>query len=274
VSAVREVVDGADALTPGDHSAHVFWPAMFVFAFILAPLFVVVGISFTASVHITFPPEGFSLRWYRVVLTESDWVGALVNSTIAGALVAVTSAIVGTAGALAIHRGNFKHEMPIYLFLLSPMMIPRIVLAIGIFNLFLALQLTGSFLGITLGLATITIPYTVITVSASLSTLSESVVEAARVHGANSRRAFARVIVPNILPGILSGAIFSFIIAWNDYIIAVYISGSKTLLPITIFNSLRVRVSPAIGAIGTLVIAIGFGMTLLVIQIDERYDFV
>jgi len=258
-------------LTPGDHTPVVFWTSMLIFAFILAPILIVIAVSFTSSEFISFPPEDISLKWYRTVLTDPNWVGPMRNSVITGALVAVLSTICGTCGTIALNRSNIPLKNAVYTFLITPMMVPRIVLAISTFNVFMAANLTGSFLGLTLALTTITTPYSLITTMASFSSLDESTTEASRIHGATRLQTFRHVTLPTILPGMISGAVFSFIIAWNDYIIAVYVSGTKGMLPITIFQSLRYRVSPSIAAVGGVVIGVSVLLSVLVFIFDERY---
>ena len=260
-----------ESVTPGDHTPLVFWMSMLIFVFILAPILIVIAVSFTSSEFITFPPDSLSLRWYRTVLTDDSWIGPMRNSVITGVLVAILSTICGTCGTIALNRSDIPLKNALYTFLITPMMVPRIVIAISIFNVFMAANLTGDFLGLTLALTTITIPYSLITTMASFSSLDESTTEASRIHGATRLQTFRHVTFPTILPGMISGAVFSFIIAWNDYIIAVYISGTKGMLPITIFQSLRYRISPSIAAVGTIVIGVSVLLSVLVFIFDERY---
>jgi putative spermidine/putrescine transport system permease protein len=179
--------------------------------YLLAPTLVIVPMSFTEAEILSFPPQGLSLQWYEHMLTDHQWSTAMVNSLIVAVLTAALATVLGTLAALGLSRGRFPGRSLVNGLVLSPLIVPVVVIAIGMFGLFVQWKISGSVLGLVLAHTALALPFVVVNVGTSLQTMDRNLELAAANLGANPRRSFMHITLPIILPGVVAGAIFAFI---------------------------------------------------------------
>ncbi|MDA1044012.1 MAG: ABC transporter permease [Verrucomicrobia bacterium] len=196
------------------------------------------------------------------MLTDADWRNAAFTSLRIAAIVTPISLILGTLAALGLDRGPMRGRNFVYALLISPMILPHIVLGLGIFRIALQLNIDDSLLAIVPAHLTITIPFVVISVGASLQSFDESLEKAARNLGATPLQALWHVTLPIIRPGLVGGGIFAFIMSFDEFIITYFLAVQTRTLPLDIFASLRYQVSPSIAAVSTLTIAVSAALTV------------
>lgn len=228
-----------------------------VLVFLLLPTVLVVPMSFGTNPYLEFPPTGFTLHWYKVYFTDRDWMGATLFSGRIASLVAFSATVIGTLAALALIRGRLRGRAALELLIISPVIIPTIVIAIATFLFFARLQMIGNLLAFVLAHTVLAVPYVVLTVSAALSRVDVDLDLAAMGLGASRAEAFVRVTLPLILPGVISGAVFAFIISFDEAVVSFFLSSvhDKTL-PRLMFENIQLRLTPTIAAVSTLLTAL------------------
>lgn len=248
-----------------------------VFAFLLAPLAILLLTSFTASRTVEFPPAGLSLRWYatlidalqgkpgtRIGLTPSIWFSIRL-----GVSVAALSVVTGVLGALALHKYRFWGKQIFHNLFLLPLTFPQLVIGVALLLMFSELHLFSSnrYARLLIGHVIIAVPYVILTVGASLAVYEEDVEEAARSLGANAVQTFWHITLPLIRPGIIAGAIFAFITSFTQFTISYFLfAGSSIPLPIWLYDFISHGHDPLLAAISVFLIA----MTCLVVFVLER----
>lgn len=239
------------------------WAAL-VGAVLVAPTLIVVPLSFAGSRSFVFPPQGWSLQWYRNFFTDPGWRGALLTSLEIAVLVAVLATVLGTTAALALDRGRVPGAGVVHAVLLAPMVVPQIVAAIGVYSVFLQWRLSGTLAGFVLGHTTLAVPFVVVAVSASLRGYDRRLDLAAASLGASPLATFRRVTLPAVLPGVLSGMVFAFVTSLDEVVVALYLQ-SPTLhtLPVQMFSSVTVETDPTIAAASSLVLVVTTALILL-----------
>jgi len=230
----------------------------------------VIPMSFNGADYLSFPPHSFSLRWYRSFLLDESWLAATWLSI----RVAVFAALLAsTAGTLASYS-LFKYAVPgrrvIVAVLMTPLIVPAIVMGVCLYDLFVRWRLIGSPLGLTLGHAVVAIPYVIVAVSASLSKFDPALERAAHSLGASGWTTFRRITLPLIAPGVLSGALFAFIHSFDEVVTSIFISGYVTrTLPLKMWENVRHEVDPTIAAISAIMLMLLF-VWLIVSQLRAR----
>lgn len=252
----------------------VFWAiCLLIFSYLVFPLLIVIPISFSASEFLRFPPEGFSLRWYTEFFSTDEWLDPTLVSLKVAALTTILATITGTLASFGIVRGRFRGKGFVQAFIISPMIMPHIIIAIGVYFLFAKLHLIGKTLGLVLGHLPLTIPFVVVTVSSSLYGFDTSLEAAAQTMGANRLKTFLLVTYPLIQPGVLAGALFAFIISFDELIVALFICGTRSVtLPKRMYDSLRFEISPAIAAISTLLVLLAILVLVGATMLKRRAD--
>ncbi len=218
--------------------------------FILAPLLVIAAVAFTSANFVSFPPPGWSLRWMVKVLADDSFMRALANSILLGFTAALLAASIATPAALALARGGFRGAAELESFLLSPLSLPALILAIALLFYFARIGLGGSFAALIIGHAIIVLPYMLRTVLAVYRGLDPAVEEAALVLGASPARVFLHVTLPLIRPGIVAGALLAFLVSFDEVAVALLLSSASSMtLPVAILNHVAHNYDPAIAAI-------------------------
>ncbi|MXN50724.1 ABC transporter permease subunit [Shinella sp. AETb1-6] len=233
-----------------------FWLIVSLTAlFLLLPTLIIVPMSFTTTTTLEFPPVGFTLDWYGKVIGAADWQSALINSLVVAIAAAALATVVGTAAALALHAHRFPGKAVVMGLLLSPMVTPVIVLAVGMYMVFSGWGLVATRLGLVLAHTVLAIPFVVVSVLASAGMVNPSLVPASLGLGASRWFTFRRVTLPLIMPGVLSGAVFAFITSWDEVVIALFLADAQTrTVPIMIWNQVRTNLDPATAAVAAILI--------------------
>jgi putative spermidine/putrescine transport system permease protein len=221
--------------------------------FLIAPMVIVVIISFSSAPFLMFPPPGFSLQWYHKLFADPAWVDSLTASVEIVVPTGILAMILGTAAALGLSRSNIPGKKLIMGLLMAPIVVPVIIIAAAIFGAFRFWNLNGTLTGFILAHTMLTVPYVVSTVLASLQMVDEQYEKAALTLGASPWVAFRRIIFPLILPGVLSGLLFAMVISFDELIVSLFI-GSPTFRPVTVqmWSDVMGDINPTIAAIGTL----------------------
>ena len=235
-----------------------------IIIFLIAPMVIVVIVSFSSAPFLTFPPPGLSLQWYRKLASLPVWLDAISTS----ATIMVPSALIatgaGTAAAVGLARGRVPGASAIASLIMAPMVVPVIITAAAMLGVFRAWGLQGTLLGLILAHATLAIPYVVFTVLAAMRLVDDQLESAALTLGATHWRAFWRVTFPLILPAVLSGLLFAMVISFDELVVSIFLS-SPTVRPVTVqmWSDVRGDVDPTIAAIGALLLAFSVGVLLL-----------
>jgi putative spermidine/putrescine transport system permease protein len=245
----------------GGFRAQSVWQALrlavtaLLLVFLVAPMIIVVIISFSSAPFLTFPPPGFSMQWYRNLFADSAWADSLTTSVEIVIPTGVLAMTIGTAAALGLARSRFSGKNVIIGLLMSPIVVPVIIIAAAIFGVFRIWDLTGTLTGFILAHTVLTVPYVVSTVLASLQMVDEQYENAALTLGASPWIVFRRIVLPLILPGVLSGLLFAMVISFDELVVSLFIS-SPTLRPVTVqmWSDVLGDINPTIAAIGTLLL--------------------
>jgi putative spermidine/putrescine transport system permease protein len=239
--------------------------AWFVLSFLALPAFAVIPVSFTDTRYLALPQEHWSLQHWRTFLSSQDWIDSIGQSLWIAVVSTVLSVTAGTLCAIGCWRLSSGLSEKIRGLMILPMAVPTIVYALGIYRLYVDLDLVGTALGVILAHAVTGLPFVVLTVSASLSNLDPRLEQAARGLGASVRQTLRYVIVPNILPGVLSGAIFAFIHSWDELIVVIFIGGRALFtLPRRMWDGINDNLDPVIAVVATAMIL----FTLLVLTVE------
>ena len=280
-----------------------------IFVFLMAPILVVIPLSFNVEPYFTFTekmlrlsPDGYSLRWYDELLTfgmqaperlrdgawwidaweNSTWINAAKNSIIVGFWSTVLATALGTLAALGLTRPEMPYRRVIMAILISPMIVPIIIIATGIFFFysnpcailgFSCGRLTSTYLGIILAHTTLGIPFVIITVTATLSGFDKSLSRAAASLGASPSRVFFKVMMPLILPGVVSGALFAFVTSFDEVVAVLFIAGpEQQTIPRQMWNGIREAISPSILAVATILVVISVALLATVELLRRRSE--
>lgn len=232
--------------------------------FLLAPLIVVVPMSFSDSTLLQFPPQRWSLRWYNSYFGDRAWVGATWTSLKVGLVVAVISVVLALAAAVGLMRGRFPGRTFVQALVLSPLVVPVVILAAGLYYVYSFARLNGTFAGLIVGHVVLTFPYAVVVISASLEDLDPALERAARGLGAHPLRAFLLVALPLIAPAVGIAFLFSFLTSFDEVVLAAFITGPETItLPRKMWDGIRFELNPTLAAVSTLLIAVSWSLMLL-----------
>ena len=233
-----------------------------IFLFLILPIFVIIPISFSSARFLQFPPQGFSLQWYAEYFGSRTWISATILSFEVAILTMLFATILGTFASLALVRGNFKGKRIIYGMLLSPLVIPFIIVAVSLYYFFSKLHLIGSIWGLVLAHTALALPFVVVNVTATLQGFDITLERAALSLGASRLITFMKVTFPLIRPGVISGALFAFITSFDEVVIAIFLSGARAVtLPKQMWDGIRISINPTISAVASLLIA--FSILLL-----------
>jgi putative spermidine/putrescine transport system permease protein len=232
------------------------WAAV-VLVFLIAPVAIILIVSFSAADYLTFPPPGWSLRWYARFFSVPEWRRALGVSVQVATLTMVLATALGFLAALGLVRGRFRWKGAVYAFLLSPMIVPTIITAIGLYFFFVRFRATGSLLAMALGHTVLALPVVVIIIAATLQGFDIRYEQAALSLGATRLTTLRRITVPLIAPGVLSAGLFAFLTSFDELLIPLFLSGVEVqTLTVRIWNSLQLEVDPTIAAVSSFLIGV------------------
>lgn len=242
-----------------------------VIAFLLLPLVAIIPISFSSSSLLRLPPPGYSTRWYEAYLFDTAWMNATMNSVIVGSVTAVLSVILGTATAYGLARSNWKGKALLQALILSPLLIPVIVIAVGTYAIFSRFGLNGTFAGLIIGHTILTFPYTVVVISAALERFDPRLEKMAVSLGATPLRAFLLVTFPIIRASIMVALLFGFLNSFDEVVMATFIAGPETItLPKRIWDGIRFELTPVIAAVSSILILLSCAVIGVVEVLNRR----
>jgi putative spermidine/putrescine transport system permease protein len=234
-----------------------------IFAFMLGPLIVTVAISFNGGTVTEFPPHNLSLRWYLAALHNPNFLPAVSNSVVLGIGAALLGCSFGTLAALGLQRWSGRAKDVIATALLSPLVVPGVVIGIALLASFVSVGLVNSWTRLLLAHTLICFPYSTRTVFASLARIEPSLGEAAATLGATARRVFWHVTLPLIRPGLAAGAIFAFVISLDNVPVSIFLVDARTTtLPIAIISYLEYNFDPSVAALSAMLIAAALALAL------------
>ena len=248
-----------------------------IFIFLITPIIVVMPLSFNAEDFFTFTPEmlrfdpeGYSLKHYRDFFTSSEWQQALRNSLIIAPLATFLSVSFGTLAAIGLSSEHVPFRRAIMAILISPMIVPLIISAAGMYFFYSRIGLQGTYWGVVMAHAALGTPFVIITVTATLVGFDRSLTRASASLGANPVTTFFKVQMPLIMPGVISGALFAFITSFDEVVVVLFLgSASQKTLPWQMFTGLREQISPTILAVATLMVVISI-ILLTVLELLRR----
>jgi putative spermidine/putrescine transport system permease protein len=271
-----------------------------IFVFLIAPILVIIPLSFNAQPYFTFTnemlrldPAGYSLRWYDSLLTfgmqnpgaprdaawwadvwrNAAWVNAAKNSIIIGFFSTILATVLGTLAALGLSRPEMPYRRAIMAILISPMIVPLIITATGLFFFYSYTGLAGTYLGIILAHATLGIPFVIITVTATLVGFDHSLTRAARSLGAPPTTVFFRIILPLILPGVIAGALFAFVTSFDEVVVVLFVAAhDQQTIPRQMWNGIREQISPAILAVATILVMLSIALLTTIELLRRRSE--
>lgn len=244
-----------------------------IFFFLMFPIMVIVPLSFNAQDFFTFTPQmlaldpaGYSLKHFRDFFTNPDWQHAMRNSLSIAPMATLISVSLGTLAAIGLSQSHVPFKRVIMAVLISPMIVPLIISAAGMYFFFSSIGLQGTYWGVVLAHAILGIPFVIITVTATMVGFDRSLTRAAASLGAGPVRTFYKVQLPLILPGVISGGLFAFITSFDEVVIVIFVgSAGQRTLPWQMFIGLREQISPTILAVATLMV----GLSILLLATLE-----
>lgn len=243
---------------------------LLVLLFLIIPVLVIIPLSFNSSSFLTYPMDGFSLRWYEELMSSQEWRQAFKNSFIIAPAATALAMIFGTLASVGLCRGNFRFKGVIMAFLISPMIVPLVIVAVGLYFFFAKLQLLNSYTGLVLAHAMLGVPFVVITVNATLQGFDNNLSRAAASLGAPPLTVFFKVILPLIAPGVISGGLFAFATSFDEVVVTLFLSSpSQRTLPLQMFSGIRENISPNIAAVATIMVILSVLM-LLTLEVLRR----
>lgn len=241
-----------------------------VFIYLMAPVLVVIPLAFNAEPYFTYPIHGFSLRWFDAFFSDVVWRIAVRNSLVVGIGATLIATTLGTLAAIGLNQKSLPFKALITAVLVSPMIVPVVITAVGAYLFYSRLGLANTLFGITLAHAALGIPFVIITVTATLTGFDSALLRAARNLGAGPVRAFFKVMLPVIWPGLFSGALFAFATSFDEVVIVLFLGGvEQRTIPRQMWTGLREQLSPTILAVAVILIAISVLM-LVTLELLRR----
>jgi putative spermidine/putrescine transport system permease protein len=250
-------------------AARVFTGAVLIY--LIAPILVIVPLSFTSGSMLMYPLPGTSLRYYIEFFTDPVWTRAVGNSFLIATVVTVNASVLGTIAALGLNRSKSRLKPLILAFLVAPLALPVVIMAVAVFYYFAWLNLLGTYLGMILAHSVLAIPFVVITVTATLQGFDINMSRAGASLGASPIYVFRKVTLPLILPGVISGSLFAFVISFDEIVIALFIASPvQRTLPRQIFSGVSESVNPTITVAAVVLFLVSISMMTTVELLRRR----
>ena len=251
-----------------------------IFFFLLAPILIMIPLSFNAQPFFTFTremltlnPDGWSLRWYEDLFSSSSWMRSIRNSFVIGIAATILATTLGTLAALGLSRSQMPFKGLIMGILISPMIVPLIISAAGMFFFFSSINIAQTFLGVILAHTALGVPFVVITVTATLVGFDHSLTRAAANLGASPTRTFFKITMPLILPGVISGALFAFITSFDEIVIVLFVAGvEQRTIPREMWSGIREQISPTILAVASILVLLSISLLTTIELLRRRSE--
>lgn len=234
-----------------------------ILLYLILPVLIVIPLSFNAEPYFSYPMPGFSMRWYQEIFHNPLWLLSMKNSLIIGFFATILATTLGTIAALGLSKRDLPYKGLIMALLASPMIVPIVITAVGMYFFYSKIGLTNNLLGLILAHATLGTPFVVITVSATLVGFDKRLVLAAASLGASPVYTFFKVTLPLVLPGMISGALFAFGTSFDEVVVVMFVGGiEQRTIPRQMWTGIREELNPTILAVATLLTM--FSMLLLI----------
>lgn len=271
-----------------------------IFVFLIAPIIIIMPLSFNHEPYFTFTPAmlhldpaGYSTRWYDNLLTfgmsapdavrdgswwadvwaNAKWVQAAKNSIIVGFFSTIVATVLGTIAAMGLSRPEMPYRKLIMAILISPMIVPIIITATGLFFFYSDIGLSGTYFGLVMAHATLGIPFVIITVTATMMGFDRSLIRAAQNMGAGPVTTFFKVQLPLITPGVVSGALFAFVTSFDEVVVVLFVgSHEQQTIPRQMWNGIREQISPSILAVATILVIFSICLLTVVELLRRRSE--
>ncbi|MGK0256083.1 MAG: putative spermidine/putrescine transport system permease protein [Arcobacteraceae bacterium] len=251
-----------------------------VFLFLVLPILILVPLSFNSGSFFTFTPEmlsldpsAFSLRWYEKFFNSESWMLAVKNSFFIAIVSSIVAIILGTVGAMGLNSEKMPFKGLVMILLISPMIVPLIILATGMYFFYSYTGLLNTYTGIIIAHAILGVPFVVINVLTSLNAYDKNLTKASYSLGANPVSTFFNITFPIIRPGIISGGLFAFITSFDEVVIIIFLaSPEQGTIPKQMFSGLREQISPTILAASTLLLTLSIILLLSIQYLERRKD--
>ena len=239
-----------------------------IFLFLITPILVIIPLSFNIEPYFTFTsgmlefdPDAYSLRWYEDFINNTQWTHSVKNSFIIAIASTNLATVLGTLAALGLSKPHMPYRSLVMGLLISPMIVPLIISAAGMYFFYSNIGLDQTFLGIILAHTALGTPFVVITVTATLVGFDHSLSRASANLGANPTTTFFKVIMPLILPGVISGALFAFITSFDEVVVVLFLAGfDQRTIPRQMWSGIREQISPTILAVATILVMISIAL--------------
>ena len=239
-----------------------------IFLFLITPILVIIPLSFNIEPYFTFTsgmlefdPDSYSLRWYEDFINNTQWTHSVKNSFIIAIASTILATVLGTLAALGLSKPHMPYRSLVMGLLISPMIVPLIISAAGMYFFYSNIGLDQTFLGIILAHTALGTPFVVITVTATLVGFDHSLSRASANLGANPTTTFFKVIMPLILPGVISGALFAFITSFDEVVVVLFLAGfDQRTIPRQMWSGIREQISPTILAVATILVMISIAL--------------
>ena len=251
-----------------------------IFFFLIFPILVIIPLSFNAENYFTFTPamlsldpDGYSLQHYAKFFADSDWQAAMSNSLKIAPMATILSVGFGTLAAIGLSQRHVPFRGVIMAILISPMIVPLIISAAGMYFFYSRLGLQGTYLGVVLAHAALGIPFVIITVTATLVGFDHSLTRAAASLGATPWTSFFKITLPLILPGVVSGALFAFVTSFDEVVVVLFVADfDQQTIPRQMWNGIREQISPAILAVATILVLFSIALLTTVELLRRRSE--
>jgi spermidine/putrescine transport system permease protein len=240
--------------------------------FLIAPLAVVVLFSFHETASLAFPFTGFSLRWYREVLTSAPFLDATMNSLIVASIVALSTLVLGLLAAYGLSRSSSRLQGPLALLFFLPITLPGLFLGLGLLVFFARIDLKLSLVTVTVGHIIYVFPYFLLIAKAALDRMDPAMEEAAGDLGAGPWHVFRRVTLPQIRPAVIGATSLAFALSFDEFVITFFVIGSQSTLPLYIWSSMRRTVDPSINTISSLLMLVTLVLFAIAFALTVRKD--
>jgi len=247
--------------------------SILIYVFLIAPIVVVLPLSFSSGTFFSYPLPGFSFRWYVELIENYKWALALQNSMLIGVASAALSTFLGISAAVALNMTEVPFKKGILALFLAPLVMPLVIVAVACFLFFSQIGLTGSLVGLVLAHSAIGTPYVVIVANGSLQNFDMTLVKAARGLGASHFVVLRRIIVPIIQPAVFAGAIFAFVASFDEVVITIFLAGPEQVtLPIRLFEGLRDELTPVVVSAAAVMICVSVGAMIVAELLRRRSE--
>lgn len=247
--------------------------AALVFLFLIAPILAILPLSVNDSTFLTYPMRGFTLHWYQDVFASQKWRIAVQNSFLIGIPAALIATILGTLAAIGMSLADFRGKGFIAALLLSPLVVPIVIVAVGLYFFFAPFGLTQSYAGLIMAHAALGAPFVVVTVSAALASFDRNLARAAASLGAPPLTVFRRVMLPMVRPGVISGALFAFAVSFDEVVtILILAAPHQRTIPREMFDGLRDNLNPSITVVAALLVTLAVLLLLVVEWLRTRNE--